>query len=100
MSAVTYVNSIRPRYSKSEVASLPEVVKPTRDVKQRAFAASRPRGVIGDSGHRQNSQEPERPVDGQPHGFVKAIAEHFVGIHNHIMAASGIGEAHSSVDRW
>jgi len=46
---------------KFEVASFPEMVKPTRDVKQRAFAASRPRGVVGDSGHRKNSQEPERP---------------------------------------
>ena len=93
------VNPIRPRYAKFEVASFPEVVKPTRDVKQRAFAASRPRRVVGGSGHRQNRQEPERP------GWVsqplrKSDAQHPVGIHNHLVTESGIGEAHSSVDSW
>ena len=45
----------------SRAANLPEKVKPTRVAKQRAIAAIRSGGVIGDSGHRKISQEPGRP---------------------------------------
>ncbi len=48
------------------VASLSEKVKPTQIVKQRTSAAIWPSGVVGDSGHRQISQEPGRPVPASP----------------------------------
>jgi hypothetical protein len=55
-SAVTQVNSIRPRYAKSGVANVPKILKPIPDEKQRTEASSGLPGVVGDSGRQLNSQ--------------------------------------------
>lgn len=55
-SAVTHVNSIRPRYAKMGVANVPEILKPIPDEKQRTEASPGLPGVVGDSGRQMNSQ--------------------------------------------
>ena len=53
--------------------------------------------MVGDSGHRQISQELGRPgVASRRLGEV--VAQRLVGINNHLATAPGVGEAHSSVD--
>lgn len=71
--------------------SLPEMVKPTPVVKQRASAATGLSGVVGDGGHRQiNRGTWEARRDGPD--------QRRPGRHNRTPVPPGVGEAHSSVE--
>ena len=77
------------------VARVPEYLKPTRVVKQRAIATTRLSGVTGDSGRRQISLVSGRPIlrTGDRACYWPKRRQ---GINNLVLAGVGVGEGNKS----